>query len=486
MANLGVVPLLRFAALRLAPIFLTLFFLTIVVRFVQEAMSNSNFNIKLLVNGKVCQKLLGFVKKLCNIFMTFCLLAFLSPDHGLSKSSKTEIWVLGKGEMREIPLKGKVEYAIGNKQVLKVKYLPGHHTLAIKAQAVGQTELTIWKKQQAKKMLIYVISKKEQLQSAQILHYLEGTGIEGMLRGDHVWAEGEIKRMFDLHRLAALKIFAKKQLYFEVTLHPKLQKQLRTEILQASFEHQVKLETCHLQNFDELRCFTSTQKISAPMKEAAARWGLKLIQQSDQDLEKNFQLKMRLVQFARTDGEEIKIGFEHFQGKVGELLKRPWEQILSVNESSLHSQNTQMQLMAEPTITMNVGEKQEFKIGQEFPYASGVNAQGTSQTDWKFAGLKINFKLMKQGDKLKLTYQTSHSQWDGVQIQGNEGKGSLFVTPQLKNGQILFQIPFEMKRKALKKMPLLGQIPLLGKLFQAPEYQVIKLQLWALIMLQES
>ncbi|MDH4467949.1 MAG: pilus assembly protein N-terminal domain-containing protein [Bacteriovoracaceae bacterium] len=488
MANLGVVPLLRFAAFLLEPAFFALFFLTIVVRFVHDAIKNLKFLNH--SNAPVCQIMGKAVKMYCNFYRIWAPLFgfFILNVQGVNGKEQgapdgPQVLLLAKGEMQEIPLTGKVQYSVGNKEVLRVKYLSQNHSLAIKAQALGQTEVVIWKNKKAKHILCYVISKKAQLQSAQMMDYLKDTSLRGDLKGEHIWVEGRVHDWNDFERVVAMKNFSKNASFKQVVLDSKFQSLLRTQIYENFFQFSINLNKCDLKRVSELNCYIKhAGNIPVELGQAMKEMGIKIINLGDDDIDKNFKLKLRLIQFARTDGQNLTVGVDHFQGKVDDLLNRPWKHILSANESLLSEQNTEMSLLAEPLLQLSIGQPQEIRIGTEFPFIRQVNAQ-TSDTSWKFAGLIIKVTLEKIHQKLRLTFMTSHTQWDGQKIQGNEGQGSVFLRAG-KSGEILFQLPYEFKRKTVERMPILGSIPFLGRLFTGPNTEITKNQIWALATLK--
>ena len=140
-------------------------------------------------------------------------------------------------------------------------------------------------------------------------------------------------------------------------------------------------------------------------------------------------------------------------------------------------------LLAEPNLIVANGDKGKFLVGGEFPVvvASGVGAATAASVTYKPYGVMLNFepKITPTGEiYLKLYQEVSELDFaNGVVMAG-------FSIPALKlrrsetglqlaDGQtfVLAGILSNKTSKQISKIPLLGDIPILGALFRSVSYK---------------
>ena len=140
-------------------------------------------------------------------------------------------------------------------------------------------------------------------------------------------------------------------------------------------------------------------------------------------------------------------------------------------------------LLAEPNLIVANGDKGKFLVGGEFPVvvASGVGAATAASVTYKPYGVKLNFepKITPTGEiYIKLYQEVSELDFaNGVVMSGftipavKQRKSETGL--QLADGQtfVLSGILANKVTKKISKIPLLGDIPILGALFRSTSYQ---------------
>jgi pilus assembly protein CpaC len=139
-------------------------------------------------------------------------------------------------------------------------------------------------------------------------------------------------------------------------------------------------------------------------------------------------------------------------------------------------------MLAEPNLIVANGDKGKFHVGGEFPVvvAGGIGAAAAASVTYKPYGVQLNFepKITPTGEiYIKLFQEVSEIDFaNGVVISGftipavKQRKSETGL--QLADGQtfVLAGILSNKTTKKITKIPLLGDIPILGALFRTVSY----------------
>jgi pilus assembly protein CpaC len=147
---------------------------------------------------------------------------------------------------------------------------------------------------------------------------------------------------------------------------------------------------------------------------------------------------------------------------------------------SLLVQNGLAKTLAEPTLVAMSGQEAKFLAGGELPipFVSGL---GNVTVEWKKFGIQLVFTpTVIADDTIHLKMATEVSEPDpllavsigGFTIPGLQSRQSE-TTVRLKDGQsfAIAGLLSDKTRSLVKKVPLLGDIPILGALFRSTNYQ---------------
>jgi pilus assembly protein CpaC len=147
---------------------------------------------------------------------------------------------------------------------------------------------------------------------------------------------------------------------------------------------------------------------------------------------------------------------------------------------SLLEQNALAKTLAEPTLVAMTGQEARFLAGGEFPipFATGL---GTVSVEFKKFGIQLKFTPTVLSDGLiSLHLATEVSEIDntlGVTIGGFAIPGLTSrqseTTVRLRDGQsfAVAGLLSDKVRSQVNKIPILGEIPLLGALFRSTEFR---------------
>ncbi len=154
-----------------------------------------------------------------------------------------------------------------------------------------------------------------------------------------------------------------------------------------------------------------------------------------------------------------------------------------------------LEVLAEPNVLAINGKKASFLAGGEFPFpvvqGSAFGGVGAVTIQWREFGIRLDFRprITPQGTiRLMVAPEVSALDFaNGLQVQG-------FIIPSLDSRKISTEIELEdgqsfaiaglmdnRMRNNLKKIPGLGDIPYIGKIFQSQELQKEKAELLVLV-----
>ncbi|MCG6461799.1 pilus assembly protein N-terminal domain-containing protein [Vibrio parahaemolyticus] len=168
---------------------------------------------------------------------------------------------------------------------------------------------------------------------------------------------------------------------------------------------------------------------------------------------------------------------------VNKLLDFSAEDIVTV--ISANKDDSIGQILAEPNLSVISGEKASFLVGGEIPIA--VSDNNSVSVDYKEYGVKLSMiAKVTDSDNIRLSLFPEVSSIDETNktTTGSVSAPALktrraHTTVQLKNGQsfVLAGLLTSEEREAMSQVPLLGDIPILGALFNSSATKRVKTEL---------
>jgi pilus assembly protein CpaC len=326
--------------------------------------------------------------------------------------------------------------------------------LLLTARGVGSTDLTLWNKKDEPLVLALLVSRNLEALRKQLKDLFPGENINVSAAGDLVVLSGEATDMRVPERAAEVA-----QLHAEKVAN----------LMRVSGNQQVQLEV----------------KFAEVSRTALRSMGLNLFHR---DLAG--QLVAGVASPSTAPGQFLAVpgsgsssvpdiyppatggGFSLF---FSGLANFPFSAILSLLE-----QNGLSKTLAEPTLVAMSGQDAKFLAGGEFPIpvSAGLGAVGIQ---WKKFGIILNFTptVVSEGF-LHLKLQTEVSDIDAsrtVTVGGFSVPGLISrqseTTVRLSDGQsfAIAGLLSDQVRSQISKIPVLGDIPILGALFRSVDYR---------------
>lgn len=461
--NLGVVPLLRFSAFLFLPAFDFLRLLLFSVTRVLETMS-------LLLNQQALAGHFAFSKPMflsLNLHsvkaILLCLVGF-SSCIALAGEGQTSL-TLGVGEHHELSLPKMTRFSVSSDDSISYKERPQHKSLLLKGEKPGQAQIMVWDTHgKTHTHNIFVIENPRQTKLQGLKEKLSLPGLRLHVDSHFIRLKGEVNQLEHYLYLKALidknQAFIKNQL----SVSKELSDHIFARIYKRFFSEFIDDISCEVQNFDLVCQYGKNQNISASFVEKLKKsYGVHFRENTNKEKMQNYKVRLKLVQMEQMDGRQINLGLSQLNTRLGDLFKTGVRSVIENNELILKENNIQLSSLAEPEAIVQSGQEVSLDIGSDIPYTI-TSVQGTSQTQWKFAGLQIKIKLEKQGNALKVRYQTSFTRpSEGQTISGNRESSTIMVPLDIPHE--VFQVSFQTLGQQQQNIPFLGDIPILGKIF---------------------
>lgn len=471
-ANLGVVPLLIFAAFLLAPIltfFLDLLFLVTRVFDTIIVLPIEYISKKLIIiyhnKHTLLPKITSSVKVSLPIFTIILILSH--PIYGKDQSKITQKIILAKGQHHEIIDLSLDNYTIGNKEVISHKYSRIKNKMIIKGKMLGFSEIIIWKN--SKKIhiyKIYVFSKKQQLELLNLASALKSLNLNPIIAGPIIKIHGHIENMPD-YLLYKKVISNKSNMIFEqVSFSQKIRNLVIGEVYYHFYNDYIDSIYCKNQKY-AIHCFySSSQKPKSKiLKRLKNKFGVSFFTHSRKNRTKNFKIKLKLIQLEKLNGQELNFGLSKLSTSLNDLMKYGVVAAIKDNQINLQNHDIFISTLAEPNALLGLDNPLLIKIGSEIPFLSNDKTKNT-KTLWKFAGLKVKISISQKGNAYQLNYQTQiNKPGKNKSITGSEERSSIYI--KLNEPVEIFSIGYKTTKSLKSGFPLLSKIPILGKLFSS-------------------
>jgi hypothetical protein len=477
-ANFGVVPLFLFEAFLFAPAFFfflnLLFVVTHVLETIRKLLSRYRCNNSLYNNFK---PYFLPIKSLCvkGILLFSTISLFWLPLKAVNAEPISRDLILSRGQSTEISLPNLDKFNVGNKQVLTYQFNNKTKMLLIRGLQLGHSEILVWNKDKSlESYQVFIVSK---IQEAKFLHLAEIVSelkLQAKILIPHVKTSGELATIGQYLNYKKILEQNKDVLLDEVTLSSNLKNKIIAEVYAAFFTDYKESVNCQSE-FSEISCFyPENESPSENLKKYLIdKYKINLIQKSNQQLKKNYSIKIKLIQLEQLDGEELRLGLEQVSGSLRDFLSTPLDLIVQKNQILLSQKKVKMSTLAEPQTLIRPLSPAEMQIGSDLPFKN-ISANNIQSIDWKFAGLKIKIAIENYGEMIKINYETELTQpttdINGVaSIGGNKEKSSVIIS--LKTAVKIFQVSLKTEGKATDQMPFLNSIPILGELFKSKNLQ---------------
>lgn len=470
-ANLGVVPLLLFAAFLFLPILVFLAFLlflvTLVFETITQLLSTNTFSRCRYSQSNKSHNLRPYHPLVKGLLATLFIFYTLLPRPALAFSEKqlfSSSITLSIGQLHKIPVQGVIKYSLGNKEIASIKALEEDGSLLLKGKGLGHTDLFIWLKGRKKplKKQIFVVHKSRYIKLKALALGLSKTGLKRVVSGNHLQVSGVIKNKEDY--LLLVKTFLEEEKYLDLSntrLSPHLKLTLYGELLEVLSEHDLLDVNCQMKALF-LHC-KGSKAIKEALKDLSHSYLIRWTSEELFTIGQQYRVTLTLQQFESSKADAFNFGLSQIDGNLGQILFENPLSLIEKNSILLKDTEFKTQTLAHPKLTGRLNHPIKVRLGQEIPFLQSVT-NGVATQQWRFAGLAIDILLKPHTDRVLVEFKTNLSQPGERGISQNLQESSVLST--LNENQVLFDIGFNIKQKGRERMPFLSKIPLFGSLFQ--------------------
>ena len=489
-ANLGVVPLFRFAVFLTFPPLFLLRDLLDSVTFEFETIFNSLSSIyhrKYLKFIASCEFLYIKTHSVKILIALTGLIYMIFPQTTLCAADLSRQIVISIGQHHELNL-GKIKkFTFANPTIVSHKYIDKSGILLIKGKKLGFTELLIWNKNKKKeKFSIYILSKKQHLKLAYLVNIFSTMGLTSQINGNLIISKGVISKLSDYLLLKQLITQYNNKLHLEILLSSNLKKILLGKIYKHFYDEYIDNVQCNFENINIFCKYSNNYKMSTTTKKYLKKnLFVNLMPIKQYSEEANFLAKLQLIKIERSDGREFSIGLDQVSSSLISILTGNNIHLLNQERIIFKDQHFKLETIARPETVLRLGHDAHLSIGDSIPYtSSSPNGQG-SITSWKFAGIKIHLKLFKYAKKYVVQYSTEFTNPSDNKKRISGSLESSSISVDLEKPYVLFQIGYKANAKSSKKIPFLGDIPFLGELFSSTTLNDNYKKITGILYLQE-
>lgn len=483
-ANFGVVPLLLFAFFLFLP---ALTFLRALLFFVTRVFETI---VILLQRNQLCEhRRFKYLPRIQNYVKALGLTIFLLPVQSIRAKEvamENQSLILSIGEIKEVYLPGLERFTVGNNDSLTHKFLESKSSLLIKAKKLGLSSIHVWKKNNKRlKIQVYVLSKSNQLKLLSIAESFKNLGLNIETKGPWLIVRGSLGEVSPYNQFVILTKKHKEKIQLDVSLTESLKKKLLAKVIKTLFDDHISGFKCEFQNIQFICHLNDSRLPSSEVEKLLInQYAVKFIRHNHKNQRRNYRLRMKIIQSESKDARSHSLGLYQLEGSIKSLFDQGINSLFENNLLHLKSLGIKTSLLAEPNILIRPNKKVRLQIGSELPYQS-TTKEGNQNTNFKFAGLKLNLKLEIQGDGFLLDYSAEVTK-PGEQGSISGSKESASARVSLYEPVQLFEISFQSDALNDQGLPLVSKTPFLGGLFQNSEKSKTYKKISGLIYLEEE
>jgi len=262
-----------------------------------------------------------------------------------------------------------------------------------------------------------------------------------------------------------LYVFSKRK--FLKMAHLMKQNQLIAEIYDQFLSDHISVVKCENRNFFFICTIPAHAKISKERKKYLERnYAIQFFSDNLEIIKDNFKATLSIFHRQSETRRELLLGTQGVHSLWDIVLNKGPEYLFKQQNLKLEEKNSNIETFVSPTLAIMLNEPATFQMGTEIPIQQNNKGE---------------IKLIKKQDYYILKYDAELSFPD---FSGTKEKSSLRIN--IGETHKIFNLIFKYKLNANQKMPLLGNIPLLGKLFTSPHSSKHWHQITGIIQIEEQ
>ncbi len=395
-------------------------------------------------------------KALCTAVGLWLCLTGIDVSRAATSPPPEDVLAVPEGQSLLLGYKGITRVAVGDGELLEVKVLKERDEILLIARRAGITDLRLWSRgAEPARYLVQVHGDLEYVSVEEVRELLRGiAGVEVKTLGKTVVIQGRARRQADLHRINAVS-----ERYPTVYAY----------VEPPEFEHK---PTILMQaRLLEVR--------RTALKELGISWDTFLngpVFGYLSDFTTNSFFRLTDAPGGAAADLPLDAGTQRFAGISTSLSS-------TIN---LLMENGDARLLAEPTLACVSGGNADFLVGGEVPIPVR-DENGTTTVEFKEFGIILRFAPLADENRFIHTdLQVEVSSVDpGIQVLGIPGFATRKTNTKMNvaEGQtmVIAGLVSHEDAKNVTKVPLLGQIPVLGELFKSRQFRNQQTELVVLI-----
>ncbi|MEJ2639972.1 MAG: pilus assembly protein N-terminal domain-containing protein [Desulfosarcinaceae bacterium] len=419
------------------------------------------------------------------LLFTLALIIFI----GAAPAAAEKI-MLSLGQQKTISAPKATRVAVGDPRVADVKAIEKAGQVLVTAVAQGVTDIIIWdRKGNERTIQVQVIRRDPKVvlsEVRELLHDVEG--IRSRTLGSRVIIEGQVLRKQDLTRIATVT-----QLYPEVTNFAKLSPAVMSTTVKAINDEfdkagltDVRAVRVGNQIHLEGDVPNKASKLKAETIASAFTAGAKSFVNVGVSMEKMVLVNVDFIEIDKASlteagikwGESLNVtGDANASGLFGAVtealtggytLAASYGVTINMLKNSSHAR-----ILSRPNLVCRSGEEAEFLAGGEV--AIPIVTANTTTIQYKEFGLILKIApVVDRYDRIATKIKVENSQIsDFVEGNPNFQTSRVDTSINLNSGEtlVLSGLVSSTNAKAVDKLPVLGDIPILGELFKSRRFQ---------------
>ncbi len=492
--NLGVVPLFLLAVFLFFPILLSrfdlLFFVTRVFDTILMLLYIQIYFCFLIFKENFVRRIKQTVKAFFILYLILSSYSFAKNiTHRNHVAHREKSLSLLSGEVEIIHSKKLNKFHVGDKSIVSYRYDKKNNNLLIKGKSTGHTQVLVWEKGNLnpRKISVFVMAKKNGLHLAKLQSEIEKLNLLVTNYPRYLDATGIITEIKHYNRFRYLVKTYPTKINNDVTLSKNLKNFIISKIYKQFFIQYVDFVNCENQNIQFICHYPEDQTLpSAMISNLKETMDIIFIPTVRESTQKVYKVKLKLIQIEKLDGEELNWGLDKIQTKWSSVINNGVSSLVNSNNIFLNNNDIHVSTLAEPTALITTTSPLNLQVGSDIPFTTKADTPYSSNTTWKFAGLKIKINLKESKGKWILDYQTEFTRPEaqGKAISGNKEKGRTYI--KLGKTSSLFQIGFKTEGKSTSRLPWISKIPILGALFKSKSKQSTHKNITGLILITKE
>jgi pilus assembly protein CpaC len=424
------------------------------------------------------------------------LLVFLSFGRSAAASSEESLAI---GEQRSFPVEEGVRFSVGNPEVIQVKATRLSKTgsiLLVKGKGQGYSDLILMGDSGVRRTLAFrVVTKKQAALAAdgqRLFH--DSPGLSVRPSGEGWVAKGKARSLDDWNTVQAMGAQGKGRFQSLTELHPMERLKAESRILRlfrSAGLHELEVRGAGNSIILRGNCRSAEEKALAEDLAAQVVRGVRSHLKVPFEGGGRLRFRAKILEIVRTGAQSLGLQWEEGVPAALVIGKSFSKANFSLQAAlKILEKRGQAKVLSQPQLLLNEKGVAELKVGGEVPIP--IRSRNSASVQWKPYGLLLRLELPGMSHNLARTQITAEiSSLDpgngaegipGIRVSRMETQVDMTIgKPVLLSG-----LMEKRESRSASLLPFLGDIPILGELFQSKDFQENRSELVIILEAQEA